>query len=105
MKDVFIKQIQSILEFDIPVWNCSLTKGDNMDIERVQKAILHLALGDVYRDYSSALKICNLDILENRRTILCTNFAQKSAKHPKHKHWFEPNQNAPGTRSLNLNIL
>ena len=71
-----------------------------MDIERVQNAFLHLAVGDGYRDYSSALKMCNLDTLENRRTILCTNFAQKSAKHPKHKYWFEPNQNAPGTQSL-----
>ena len=26
VKDVFIKQIRSILEFYVPVWNCSLTK-------------------------------------------------------------------------------
>ena len=99
LKDVFIKQIRSILEFGVPVWNSSLTKEDSLDIERVQKAFLHLALGSKYQNYETALERCNLATLESRRTKLCTTFAQKSAKHPKHKHWFEPNQDVPETRS------
>ena len=99
LKDVFIKQIRSILEFGVPVWNSSLTKEDSLDIERVQKAFLHLALGSQYQNYESALERCNLATLESRRTKLCTTFAHKSAKHPKHKHWFEPNLDVPATRS------
>ena len=40
LKDVYYKQVRSVLEFGVPVWNCSLTKDDCSEIERVQKAFL-----------------------------------------------------------------
>ena len=98
--DIYIKQVRSILEFGVPVWNSGLTKEESSDIERVQKAFFHIALGDGYRNYTVALKQGNLDTLENRRTKLCSTFATRSSKHPKHKEWFVPNQPlGPGTRS------
>ena len=53
--DVFYKQIRSILEFAAPVWNSALTGEDISKLERVQKTVLHIILGDAYRSYSHAL--------------------------------------------------
>ena len=97
--DVYIKQTRSILEFGAPVWNCNLTQDDVASIERVQKSFLHIALGESYTNYESALKVANLEPLKDRRTQLCLSFAVKASKHPKHQSWFVPN-NPPGTRSI-----
>ena len=98
--EVYNKQIRSILEFGVPVWNPSLTKEDSCEIERVQKAFLHIALGNDYLDYENALIKTNLEKLKDRRVSLCRTFAKKSFKHPKHKHWFQPSKDAPNTRSV-----
>ena len=98
--DVYNKQIRSILEFGVPVWNPSLTKEDSCEIERVQKAFLHILLGNDYLDYENALRKTNLEKLKDRRVSLCRTFAKKSLKHPKHKHWFQPSKGAPNTRSV-----
>ena len=50
--DVFFKQIRSILEFGVPVWNCGLTKEESIEIERVQKTFLHIVLGNKYLNYN-----------------------------------------------------
>ena len=34
--DIYIKQIRSILEFGVPVWNSALTQEEVLEIERVQ---------------------------------------------------------------------
>jgi hypothetical protein len=100
LTDIYIKQVRSVLEFGAPVWNSGLTKDEIMDIERVQKAFLHIVLGHAYSNYQSAMDVSVLDTLESRRTQLCINFAKKSAKHPKHQHWFVPcDPSAPNTRS------
>ena len=85
----YSKQIRCVLEYEVPVWNSSITKEESVDIERVQKAFLHIALQDQYTDYKTALKIACLDSLEDRRLKLCITFAKKTAKHSKHNHWFE----------------
>ena len=100
MKDVYIKQIRSLLEFGVPVWNSGLKKEEILDIERVQRAFLHIVLGQEYHSYELARIKINMETLEERRTQLCTKFAVKTAKHPKHKHWFVPSDpDAPDTRS------
>ena len=71
------------------MWNSSITKDESLDIERVQKAFLHIALQDQYSDYNTALNTTSLDSLEKRRLNLCITFAKRTAKHEKHKHWFE----------------
>ena len=97
--EVYLKQIRSILEFGAPVWTSGLTKVDSLEIERVQKSFLHIALGEDYNSYTEALNISKLEPLEARRIQLCTKFSKKSAKHPKHKSWFTPNIGLPNTRS------
>ena len=87
-----------ILEFGVPVWNPNLTKDESYQIERVQKAFLHIVLGRDYIDYEKALNSTNLESLEVRRINLSTKFAKRSANHPKHKHWFALNENIKNTR-------
>ena len=71
------------------------------EIERVQKSFLHIALGSNYCSYGEALKVTNMQTLENRRNQLCLTFAKKAAKHKKHEHWFVPvDQSIPATRSV-----
>ena len=103
LKDIQTKQIRSVLEFGVPVWNCGLTKAEVTDIKRVQKSSLHIALGDGYGDYENALSISKLETLEERRKNLCIKFAKKAAKHPKHKDWFVP-ESKPNTRSEKTNF-
>ena len=71
--DVYMKQIRSILEFAVPVWNSSLRAAEAADIERVQKVFLHIILGNEYMSYESALSFCCLESLAERRTklLLC----------------------------------
>ena len=103
LTDVYIKQIRSILEFGVPVWNAGLTKKEISDIERVQKAYLHILLGLNYINYENALEVSNLDSLETRRTALCFRFAKKASNHPKHQHWFKVRGPVlPNTRSEKL---
>ena len=90
MKDVFIKQVRSVLELAVPVWNGALTSAERRDIERVQKTALRIIIGEEYVDYQSALDMIGLESLEDRRHRLSLKFAKKSATHFKHKNWFKP---------------
>ena len=89
LKDIYCKQVRSILEFGVPAWNYGITKQQSNDIERVQKAFLYIVLGNRYSNYNTALDTIGLETLEQRRMKLCENFAQNAVKDPKHKHWFE----------------
>ena len=103
MLDVYIKQIRSVLEFGVPVWNSGLTREEISDIERVQKSFLHIVLGQKYLNYESALLLTYLETLQSRRKALCVKFAKKAAKHGKHNHWFtENNSDSAKTRRKKL---
>ena len=96
--DVFIKQIRCILEFAAPAWHGAITQGERTNIERVQKAALHIILGENYSSYKDALKLTNLESLDIRREQMCLVFAKKCEKQPKLKHWFKLNHKAIDTR-------
>jgi hypothetical protein len=98
LKDVFIKQVRSVLELAVPAWNGALNQTDKKDIERIQKTALHIMLGDSYQSYVNALDKDGLESLDDRRHKLCLKFARKSAAHPKHKNWFKLNMNTVNTR-------
>ena len=88
LKDIYIKQIRSLLEFGVPVWNPNLTQQCSKEIERVQKATVRIILGNNFLHYREALDVLGLETLKIRRTKLCLKFARKSAKHPRHSSWF-----------------
>ena len=98
LNDVYIKQVRSVLELAVPAWHPGLTLSDSLDIERVQKAALHIILGKSYKSYSSALATVQLDSLADRREVLCLNFSKKAAKHEKHSNWFKLNNKNRVTR-------
>jgi hypothetical protein len=82
------------------VWNSSLTKDEVNDIERVQNSFPQITLGKEYENYELARKLMDLKTLESRRISLCTRFAAKAAKDPKHKHWLLP-EDQTGTKTRN----
>ena len=96
--DIFVKQVRSILELAVPAWHGALTQENRMDIERVQKAALHIVLGNDYTSYKNALKTLNLSSLDSRRDKLCLKFANKAVKNPKHNKWFKLNTIDVNTR-------
>ena len=102
LKDVYEKQVRSVLEFGVPVFTAGLTEVECKTIERVQKTALAIILGPQYTSYPEALNILGLNTLKDRRASLCSNFAKKSLKHPKFTNWFEKNMednNVRQTRS------
>ena len=84
--------IRCVLEYCCVVWHSSLTMAQNNSIERVQKVCLKIILGDKYHEYNTALSICGLETLENRRENLCLKFGVKCSKSEKHKHLFPKNK-------------
>lgn len=99
LKDVYEKQIRSILEYAVPVWHSSITGEERLMIERVQKSALYITLGDDYCSYVSALKEMNMVTLFERRRKLCLKFAKKSLKSPKFSNWFKVNEKQFNSRS------
>ena len=95
---MYCKQIRSIAEYAVPVWNPSLTGSQIAKLERIQKTAFHVILGCNYSSYSSALKFLSMKKLSERRGQLCLKFALKCEKHPKFKKWFVPTEKLTRTR-------
>ena len=99
LKNIYIIFIRSLLEQSATVWHSSLTQENIDDLERVQRSALKIILKDKYKDYTNALKILDIETLQDRREQLCLNFAIKCVKHPKSKEMFPLNPNPTiGTR-------
>ena len=86
--DIYQKQVRSVLELAVPVWQPLVTKQERRQIERVQRCAFAIILGKNYESYKNALEVLNSENLEDRRIKLCKKFAQKSSKHPKFQSWF-----------------
>ena len=78
--DVYTKEVRSLLELGVPVWHSGLTKQQSAQIERIQKAALHIILEESYTTYDVACTIFGAEPLEYRREQLCINFAKKDVK-------------------------
>ena len=92
MLAVYENQVRPVLEMAVPVWQPALTQQESTQIERVQRCAFYIILGRNYRSYEEALNILEFTTLEERRVKLCENFARKSIKHQKFKHWFKQNE-------------
>ena len=55
MMDVHMKQVRSVLELAVPVWQPALTKEEARQIERVQRCALYIILGESHISYYNAL--------------------------------------------------
>ena len=88
MLDVYQKQVRSILEFAVPVWQAGITQQEIKQIERVQRTAFYIILGDCYINYENALDELNSDRLTERRDKLCATFVTKAVKHQQFQSWF-----------------
>ena len=95
MMDVYEKQVRSVLELAVPVWQPALTQIEMKQIERVQRCALYIILGEEYYSYDHAMDLLECENLNDRRYRLCENFAKKSLRHPKYQNWFSENREAP----------
>ena len=59
--DIYEKQVRSVLEFGVSVWNSNLTQQGVSDIKHVQKSFFHIVLDSDYTDSGVALNIANLE--------------------------------------------
>ena len=73
------------------MWSSDLTRGEEYDLERIQKVALRIILADDYTDYESGLKISKLQTLKSRRTQLRLRFALKCTKTERTKDMFPTN--------------
>ena len=76
--EIYTLYIRSVLETSAVVWHSSLTKGQILEIERVQKVALRIILKNEYVSYENALYLTSLSTLNDRRILLCKNFAEDS---------------------------
>ena len=77
-----------MLESSTVVCLGSLTTGQSLELERIQKVALRIILKDRYESYENALKVCGLSTLKERRTQLCLTFARKCVNSDKNKDLF-----------------
>ena len=87
---IYKTYIRSVLEQSCAVWNSSITKRNERELERVQKVSIRLILGK-YESYTQALKSLNIETLKERRQILCNRFAEKCAKNERTRNMFKIN--------------
>ena len=91
--DIYILFIRSVTEYCSIVFHSRLTKDDSLKLERIQKTCLKVILGEDYLDYSTALELCGLQSLSERRDKRCLDFSVKALKHPKNSRMFPINPN------------
>ena len=78
--NIYVLFIRSRLEQSAVVWHASITQGEEIELERVQKVALRLILREDYESYANALSITNLETLKARREYLLLQFAKKCTK-------------------------
>ena len=47
--DVYEKQVRSVLEMAVPVWQAALTQQESIKIERVQRCAFYIILGEDFK--------------------------------------------------------
>ena len=97
--EIYILYIRSVLESSATVWHSSVTQGQENELERVQKVALRIILKEDYLDYASALEMCSLITLKDRRTNLCKLFAKSCTKSEKTKWMFPLKENNQSLRN------
>ena len=97
--DFYLKEIRPLAEHGVAIWNSGLTKGQVIDLEKIQKTAFRIILGESYYSYDVACTVLNILPLEFRRTDLCTAFATKLYMSPRSGEFFTPADKIVNTRS------
>ena len=96
--DAYGKEVRSLLELAVPVWNSNITLEQSVQIERLQKSALSVILGHKYESYEKALELTGLKRLSFRREQICTKFIVKNMK--SEKPLFTVTKKSHNTRSI-----
>ena len=80
------------------MWHSSLTKENREDLERVQKAALKVILKEDYLNYEDALKLTNLQSLDDRRQMIAMRFAKNCLKNENYSKLFPLNNTKHGMK-------
>ena len=94
--DIYILYIRSLTEYCCVAYHSSLTIEESNKLERIQKTSLKIILGYMYIDYESALEMCGLSSLYDRRAARCLKFALKCLKHTRNQKIFPVNTKTHG---------
>ena len=86
----YTMKIRSVLEYAAPVFSSMLTMQQSSDIERIQKIVVKIILGQRYKEYDIACHSLSISTLESRRKQLSLRFALACLKSPQHRHLFQP---------------
>ena len=86
----YTMKIRSVLEYAAPVFSSMLTLQQSSDIERIQKIVLKIILGQRYNEYDKACHLLSISTFESRRKQLSLRFALACLKSPQHRHLFQP---------------
>ena len=96
--EIYTLYIRSVVEQSAVVWHSSLTCGEDLELERIQKVALRIILKEDYLSYSHALKITGLEPLRIRRQRLCLRFAKKCTRNQLTQDMFPLKQRRVNTR-------
>ena len=99
MVEIYTMYIMSILESSAVVGHSSIPKGEEIEIERIQKVALIIILNKNYDNYEDALSLTGLVTLNERRDGLCRKFAESSEKSENNKHMCSINPSSVKTQN------
>ena len=66
---IYCMYIRSVAEQSSVVWSSSLTRGEEYDLERIQKFVLRIICDEAYESYEWALHTTNLSSLKSRGQV------------------------------------
>ena len=89
--ELYAIHIRSVTEYCSTAFHSSLSQQLSNKLEAIQKTCLRVILGVMYVSYSSALEMCGLKTLHDRREHRSVQFAIKCSKHPTNRDIFPPN--------------
>ena len=101
LKKIYMLQVRSKLEQSAMLWHFGLTQKNRHQLERVQKSALRIILGKRYTSYNDALRLLNIESLEDRRKSLCLKFAKNCLKVDKLRKLFPKSPTLHGMSKRN----
>ena len=96
--------IRPLTEYCSVVFHSALTQAQSKKIELVQSTCLKIILGSEYESYESALKICSLTPLYERRSKRMLTFALKCTQDKFNKGIFPLNTNTNNRDAFQVNF-
>ena len=85
MLTIYVLFIRSVVEQSSVVWSSSLTREEEISLERTQKVALRIIYQNQYISYENALQKSKLPTIKQRYETLLYRFAKKCSQNPKTK--------------------